>query len=187
MSLYNVNMFRAVTNHIVFDVKTAVNTWAESFNYWVNFQTKQSSVPTVVETVVDSCCSCGCVLSAAWKAAVKSEWVSTAVGRHWDSGDIEVAVVVVRGRARSWHRCSRFSASTQPDWSQLSVSSPHAVTVSVWLAASLSGSYNWNKTMQNKSKTMFCFRRSYMWNKTLKQFQNFWDCFGVVLELFQAH
>jgi len=40
------------------------------------------------------------------------------------------------------------------------------------------------KQFQNKSKTMFCFRRSYMWNKTLKQFQNvlglFWSCFGVV-------
>ena len=55
------------------------------------------------------------------------------------------------------------------------------------------------KQFQNKSKTMFCFRRSYMWNKTLKQFQNvlglfqscfrvllglFWVCFGFVLELF---
>ena len=40
------------------------------------------------------------------------------------------------------------------------------------------------KQFQDKSKTMFCFRRSYMWNKTLKQFQNvlelFWSCFRVV-------
>jgi len=40
------------------------------------------------------------------------------------------------------------------------------------------------KQFQNKSKTMFSFRRTYMWNKTLKQFQNvfelFWSCFRVV-------
>jgi len=44
MSLYNANMFRAVTTHKVVDVKRAVDTWAESFNYWVNFHTKQSSI-----------------------------------------------------------------------------------------------------------------------------------------------
>jgi len=43
----------------------------------------------------------------------------------------------------------------------------------------LKRSYNWNKTMQNKSKTnpkqnkivlfWVCFSGSYMWNKTLKQ------------------
>jgi len=43
MSLYNVNMFRVVTNHKVVDVKRAVHTSAESLNYWVNFQTKQSN------------------------------------------------------------------------------------------------------------------------------------------------
>jgi len=38
--------------------------------------------------------------------------------------------------------------------------------------------------MQNKSKTMFCFRHSYTWNKTLKQFQNvlglFWSYFRLI-------
>jgi len=36
------------------------------------------------------------------------------------------------------------------------------------------------KQSQNKSKTMFCFRRCFMWSKTLLQFQNvlglFWSC-----------
>jgi len=43
MSLYNMNMFRAVANQKVVDVKRVVDTWADCFNYWVNFQTKQSN------------------------------------------------------------------------------------------------------------------------------------------------
>jgi len=43
MPIYNVNMFRAVTNHKFVNVKRAVDTWAECFNYSVNFQTKQSN------------------------------------------------------------------------------------------------------------------------------------------------
>jgi len=41
MALYDMNVFWLTTYEKIVNIKRAFDTWAESFNYWINFKAKK--------------------------------------------------------------------------------------------------------------------------------------------------